>query len=204
MSVPPTSCGSSLQLGSVSGSQATAHGTSGADPRRQGYRPSYRGPSGRHRLTQLGSSAEHPIRSSSAARAMPDRGGGPQPRPAPGGHRPHCGRSCTDLRADRLARPVRPCRAQDRPDHLDPRRGGRRRVDRGAARPRTGRPRDRHRSCLGPGGCAGARRGRVRGPAGRPAGGGWRGRRGVRCNWGARSSNAQPRWCAPAERWSRS
>ena len=51
--------------------------------------------------------------------------------------------------------------AQDRPDHPDPRRGGRRRVDRGATRPRAGRPRDRHRPCRGPGDCTRAGCGRV-------------------------------------------
>jgi hypothetical protein len=50
------------------------------------------------------------------------RGGGPQPRAAPGRHRLHRGRRRAHLRADRLAGPVRPRRTQDRPDRPDPRR----------------------------------------------------------------------------------
>ena len=79
------------------------------------------------------------------------RGGGSQPRPASGRHRPHRGCRPTHLRAGRLAGPGRPRPPQDGPDRPDPRRRRRRRVDRGAARARAGRPRDRHRSYRGTG-----------------------------------------------------
>src|SRR6202000_3339812 len=56
--------------------------------------------------------------------------GGPQPG-APGRrHRPHRGRGAADLRADRVARTLRPRRAHRGTDRADPRRRGRCRVDR--------------------------------------------------------------------------
>jgi hypothetical protein len=59
---------------------------------------------------------------------------------------PRRGRRRAHLRADRLAGPLRPRRAKDRPDRPDPRRRGRRRVHGGATRARAGVPRNRHRS----------------------------------------------------------
>jgi len=61
------------------------------------------------------------------------RGGVPQPRSASGGRRPHRGRRTADLRADRMAGPVRPRPPRDRPDLTVGMRRGK--------HPRTGRSR---------------------------------------------------------------
>ena len=64
------------------------------------------------------------------------RSGGPQPGSPSGRHRPHRGRRPADLRADGMAGAHRPRTPHDRPDRPDPRRRGRCRFDRRAARPR--------------------------------------------------------------------
>ena len=85
-----------------------------------------------------------------------------------------------DLRADRLAGPVRPRAADRRPDRADPRRRGRCRLDRGPARPGGGRPGGGHRPRRPPRRRVGPRREPLRRPGRRTRGGSRRGGPGVR------------------------